>query len=154
MPDEIIPAKILEENRRKYAQREKYFFKNYLESLKPNGYTGDGKEDSLRLKAYALTHIYILENTMLDTRTMLEKIMLDRNYLAGLDMPQAHNLFRKELNDLQKAKNHALNGYVDKDITRKILWHEIGDIWHYFNSKIEKLPVIMLDTEEAESAAA
>jgi len=142
MSYEISPMKIFYENRRKYAQREEHSFKNYLEFLKSKRYVGPRNEEKLRLKAYALTHIDILENTMLDTH----------RDLSGLNMPQAHNLFKKQLSDLEKTKEHALNGYVEKDIRRRILWHEIGDIWGHANDDVEKLPVIAAESPKEEIA--
>jgi hypothetical protein len=144
MPCQISPRKIFDENRRKYAQMEEDSFRNYLEALEPGGYIEPRKAKRLRLKAYALTHIDMLKNTMLDTR----------RDMADLGIPQAYNLFKKELHDLEGTRNHALNGYVKKDIRRKILWHEIGDIWGHANSHVEELPLITLDAQEAENMAA
>jgi len=144
MLHEINPKKIFDENKREYAQREDYSFKNYLEDLKPKGYIGPRKEEKLRLKAYALAHIDMLKNTMLDTcRDM-----------ADLGIPQAYKLFKKQLSDLEKTKEHALNGYLKGDITRRILWHEIGDIWGHANTDVEKLPMITVGIPEEEIAKA
>ena len=144
MPCGIIPMKIFDENKRRYAQREEHSFKNYLEFLNPKVYVGPGKEEKLRLKAYALTHIDMLESTMLDTcRDM-----------AGLGIPQAYKLFKKQLSDLEKTKEHALNGYLESDIRRRILWHEIGDIWGHANDDVEKLPLIAAEASKKEIAKA
>ena len=144
MPCQISPRKIFDERRRKYAEMEKNIFKNYLEALGPRGYIGPRKEESLRLGAYALTHIDILENTMRDAS----------KELAALGVYETHKLFKKQLSDLESTKEHALNGYLNREITRRILWHEIGDIWGHANSHVDELPLITLDAQEVEDMAA
>ena len=131
---EINPRKIFDNNRRKYAQQEEYSITNYVETLKQMGFSGMKR---LQRRAYALTQIGILENTMLDTR----------RDLAGLGIPQARKLFRRQLPDLEKTKEYALNGYVNERTKRKILWHQIKDTWEQAIDEVNEFKAYMPEEE-------
>jgi hypothetical protein len=124
--------------KRTYAKNEEAIFIDNLQKLKQKGYMG---QKYIRLRAYALTQIDILENAMRDAR-------------EELGVPDKRKLFRKEFAELEGVREYAMGDYVRKKFKRKFLWQEIGDTWHRAWREVKNLPKIELDAQKAESLAA
>jgi len=125
--------------KRPYAPKEECIFENKLQELKQKGYRG---QKYIRIRAYELTQIDILENTMRDAT----------KELAGLGVPDAYKIFRREFAELEIAKENVMGDYPRNEFRRKDLWHEIGDVWHHAWHEVIKLSKIEQNVQEAKDA--
>ncbi len=133
------PGTIFYERTRECSREEEASIEYFLRSLTQEGL--DEPEDILRTKAYALAHINILENTMLDTRA----------YLNSLGMSGADGLFEKELALLETVKGHALHEYDLKHSSgRNTLRGEIVQVWDNAMDYVKDLPPIRVNVQKAE----
>ena len=137
-------TKVFADYRSRHARWENQITEGYLDVLMNGSYASPRKEKVLRMEAYALAQTHILENAMMDTR----------DYLAGEGIWGADRLFKEPLSGVRKTRIRILEGWMKKDIKRRILWHEIGDTWGQANHEVEKLPVIAESKKEKGSMAA